>query len=285
MGGLRDDGALCILCETPKTFEDWAKFAAVTENGGDRLVPIWRLVLPWSVALELLSNYQYNVKTLGDLIKVYRGGSTEELGYRSNEMLDRLQAVFPLRGRTVIEFGPSDGNRTSDLLAAGVAQVTAIEGRPENALKMLVAKYVMGWRNVDLVMDNFQSSGPWATRRYDLAFAQGVYYHCQNPFVFFDGLVRLSDAIFIGGWCCNDKKPAAPWMVLEHDGVKYRGKGYTEASSYLSGLASTSYMLDKEDIQKFFAQRGYRTKFCHVAAHEAPSALGPEYAEIFVVKE
>src|SRR5258708_36021038 len=88
VGGLRDDGGLCILCETPKTFEDWAKFAAVTENGGGRLQPNLPLVLPLSGALQHLFNYPYNVKTLGDLIEDCLGRYTRQLGYPCHEMLD-----------------------------------------------------------------------------------------------------------------------------------------------------------------------------------------------------
>jgi hypothetical protein len=275
-GGLRDG----ILCETPKTFADWAKFSSIEKSGG-RLVPIWRLVLPWSLPLELLSNYQYTVKTLDEVIANYQGSPSA-----LEAMIVRLEKVFPLRGRTVLEFGPSWGNHTSGLVAAGAAHITTIEGRPENALKLLVAKYVMGWDNVDLVLDNFQSFGPWAERRYDIVYAQGVYYHCQNPFVFFDGLTKLSDAVMLGGWCCDDRKPARPWDSLQHEGESYRAKAYAEDSLFLSGLGLTSYMLDKGDIQAYFARHGYQAKYCEARpAHDNPHELGAEYVEIFFVKE
>jgi hypothetical protein len=269
-----------ILCETPKSFADWTVCAAVTAGG--TVKPIWRLVLPWSMFREMLSVYEYNASTLSELIAVYRGRSEELVGRRENTRLARVEQFFPLRGKTIIEFGPSDGNQTADLLGVGAAHVLAIEGRPENVIKLLVAKWVMSWQNLDVVLDNFQTPGSWAERRYDFVYAQGVYYHCQNPLIFLDMLTRLGDAIFIGGWAATDVKPKSPWVSLEHDGIAYRGKAYTESYHFLSGLAERSYMLERSEIERFLAMRGFITKYCDVVINE--NGLSTEFIHLLAIK-
>ena len=64
--------------------------------------------------------------------------------------------MLDLKGRTVIEFGPADGVNTGRLIATGARQITAVEGRPENVVKLLAAKYAMGWDNLEILADNFQ---------------------------------------------------------------------------------------------------------------------------------
>jgi hypothetical protein len=270
-----------ILCEVPKTFDDWSKCAALTANGS--IEPIWRLVLPWSLLREMLSIYEYNAATLSDLIEVYRGRSKTHVGHRENARLQRVEEFLPLAGKTIIEFGPSDGNQTADLLALGAAHVLAVEGRPENVVKLLVVKWLMGWRNLDVVLDNFQSPGSWARRRYDFVYAQGVYYHCQNPLLFLDMLTRLGDSIFIGGWTATDEKPRSPWISLEHDGRGYRGKVYTESYHFLSGLAEQSYMLDRSEIERFLTERGFLIKYCDVSTAE--NGLSTEFTHLLAMRD
>jgi hypothetical protein len=269
-----------ILCDVPKTFDEWQLCTAAVRDGG--VEPIWRYILPISLLRELLDKYEYNASTLEELLKVYRGRAPEEIGRRSNAQLGRIEQFFPLTGKTVIELGPSDGNRTADLIASGAARVVAVEGRPENVIKMLVAKYVMGWENVEIVFENFQLPGSWAQSHYDFAYAQGVYYHCQNPLVFLDLLTRLSDVVFIGGWAASDEKPATPWVNLEHAGDTYRGKTYTESFHFLSGLAKQSYMLESTEIQRFLAERGFATKYCDVTA--VKDNLGTDWIELLAIK-
>lgn len=269
-----------ILCEIPKTFSDWSKFAKIAES--PQIQPIWQIVLPWSLLREMMSIYEYNASTLDELLKVYHGRSKERVGRRANEHIDRIEQFFPLRNKTVLEFGPSDGNHTADLIASGAAHVLAVEGRPENVIKLLVAKYVMGWDNFDVAIDNFQSPGRWAHQQYDLIYAQGVYYHCQNPLVFLDNLTRVGDAIFIGGWVATDERPQSPWISLEHNGETYRGKIYTESFHFLSGLATESYMLAQSEIERFLTARGFLTKYSEVTADE--NGLSTEFLRLLAAK-
>jgi hypothetical protein len=270
-----------ILCEIPKSFDDWARCAVVTSDGTIR--PLWRLVFPLSLFREMFSIYEYNASTVSDLFEVYRGRSEEAVGRRSNGRLARVEAFIPLRGKTIIEFGPSDGNQSADLLGLQPAHLLAVEGRPENIVKLLVAKWAMGWTNFDVVLDNFQTPGAWAARRYDFVYAQGVYYHCQNPLIFLDILTRLGDAIFIGGWVATESKPRGPWVLLEHERATYRGKAYDESYHFLSGLAPQSYMLERPELERFLVERGFSIRYCDVQTAE--NELGTEFVELLATKQ
>ena len=270
-----------ILCEVPKGFDDWAICASITADG--KIKPLWRLILPWSLFRELFSVYEFNARKIEDVFEVYRGGSDSDIGHRSSGRLARVEQFLPLRGKTIIEFGPSDGNQSADLIALQPAHLLAVEGRPENVIKLLVAKWAMGWKNFDVLLDNFQTPGPWATRRYDFVYAQGVYYHCQNPLVFLETLVGLGDFVFIGGWVASDRKPDTPWVMLEHRGGKYHGKAYIESYHFLSGLAAQSFMLERSEIERFLGERGF--SICYCDSTFAENELGTEFIELLAKRD
>jgi hypothetical protein len=166
--------------------------------------------------------------------------------------------MLDLRGRTVIEFGPADGVNTGRLIATGARQITAVEGRPENVIKLLAAKYAMGWDNLEIFADNFQVPGRWASRRYDAVFAHGVLYHCVDPFYFCDQLTRISDKIFIGSWVATDKVPLSEWRELRYGGHSYRVQVYDEDAHFWAGLTTRSFFPDAQGVDDFFARAGYK---------------------------
>jgi hypothetical protein len=169
--------------------------------------------------------------------------------------------LLDLKDRSVIEFGPSDGIHTGLLIATGARQITAVEGRPENVVKLLAAKYAMGWDNLEILADNFQVPGRWASRRYDAVFAHGVFYHCVDPFYFFDQLTRISDTIFIGGWVASDTAPLSEWRTMQYGERSYRVQIYDEVAHFLAGLTTRSICPDPGGVDDFFARAGYDAIF------------------------
>lgn len=156
-----------------------------------------------------------------------------------------VRSKRPLRYR----IGPSDGIHRGLLIAAGARQVTAVEGRPENVVKLLAAKYAMGWDNLEILADNFQVPGRWASRRYDAVFGHGVFYDCVDPFYLFDQLTRISDTIFIGGWVASDGTRLSEWCSMRY------------VPHFLAGLTTRSICRDPEGIDDFFAGAGYDAIF------------------------
>jgi hypothetical protein len=246
-----EEGARVVLCRLPVTEAEWQTVAALKQRLGGRLTLLTELLLPFTRITFLQGKLDYFLKELGALLPHY-------LGEKFFGPLDKLDAVFPLRGKSVIEFGPFDGCQTAGLVQLGAASVTCIEARAENAVKTLTAADVFGWSNVRVMMDDFHNADATKYGRFDLAFAHGVYYHSIAPFVFLENLLGLSDRVFLGGFCATDTLPATPWMDLSHGGRTYRAKQYREAGHFTAGVNRMAWHFHAEDLMRFFTERGWK---------------------------
>lgn len=255
-----------ILCEVPQTPEDYTALFAFKERF-PKCDTIWELTLPIATVRELMAIFDYNVgnpdrvarkvERLTDHQRYFAQMADIYCARRSFHDLPRVLDMLNLKGRSVIEFGPSDGVYTGVLFKTGAEQVTVVEGRPENVVKLLAAKYAMGWDNLEILTDNFQVPGRWASRRYDVVFAHGVFYHCVDPFYFFDQLTRISDTIFIGGWVATDEVPFSEWREIRYRDRSYRVQMYEESASFCAGLTTRSVLPDPAAIDEFFSHAGY----------------------------
>jgi hypothetical protein len=273
------ESARAILCEVPLTPDDYpALFAFKERHPGCET--IWELTLPIAAVREMIAVFDYNVgdadrfarkpETLADqqryfaqMASIYcaRARPARSHGPHRRASIARGLDMLDLKGRTVIEFGPADGVNTGRLIATGARQITEVEGRPENVVKLLAAKYAMGWDNLEILADNFQVPGRWASRRYDAVFAHGVLYHCVDPFYFFDQLTRISDTIFLGGWVATDKAPLSEWRELRYGGHSYRVQVYDENAHFWAGLTTRSFFPEAQGVDDFFTRAGYKAIF------------------------
>ena len=239
-----------IICKIPLNEHHWQVIHQLKKTYLERCTSIYELVLPFTLVPMAQSSLNYYVKTLEEISPYY-------LGENYFGPIDKLNEVFPLSGKKVIEFGPFDGCQTAGLLNYGVKNLTCIEARAENAIKILVARYVFDWNNLELIMDDFHNANQFKYGTYDLAFAHGVYYHSVAPFLFLDNLCSLSENIFIGGFCATESSPEGNYEILEYEGEKYRVKRYKEAEVFTAGVNPISYFFHKEDLMKFFKERNY----------------------------
>jgi hypothetical protein len=258
-----------ILCEVPKTYSDYSGLFELRETC-PKISTVWELTLPFSVMLEVMLLLDYNVGA-NDRTNEIPETLTAHEGY-FEQMCDMYVPLVPglnksldVKGKTVLEFGPADGNHTGLLIASGARQVTAVEGRPENVVKLLAAQYAFGWRNVEIFTDNFQYPGAWASRRYDLVYAHGVVYHCQNPFHFMELMTQITDKIFLGGWVATETRPRSRWLNAEYGGRTYRVQVYEEPAHFLAGLATTSIFLSAVGVEQFFKDRGFHAELLGTA--------------------
>ncbi len=215
------DDQRVILTLLPVTADEWSTTAALKQRFGERLHLLTELLLPFTRISFLQTRLHYDRPDLTAILPFY-------LGEKKFGPLGTLDDVFPLRGRSIIEFGPFDGCQTAGLVHLGAASITCIEARAENATKTRTAVEVFGWNHVQVRMDDFHNADASKYGRYDLAFAHGVYYHSIAPFVFLENLRTLADHIFLGGFCATDESPAVPWMELSYEGRAYRVKPYWE---------------------------------------------------------
>ncbi|MBD2126536.1 hypothetical protein NDI39_05180 [Microcoleus sp. ZQ-A2] len=239
-----------IICKIPLNEHHWQVIQQLKKTYLERCTSIYELVLPFTLVPMAQSSLNYYVKTLEEISPYY-------LGENYFGPINKLNEVFPLSGKKVIEFGPFDGCQTAGLLNSGVKTLTCIEARAENAIKILVARYVFDWNNLELMMDDFHNANQFKYGTYDLAFAHGVYYHSIAPFLFLENLRSLSENIFIGGFCATESSPEGDYETLEYEGEKYRVKRYKEADYFTAGVNPIGYFFHKDDLMKFFKQRNY----------------------------
>lgn len=241
---------LLFVCSIPTAPSHWERMQRLKRK------------YPSCIGIEELA---FPFTTIGFAIDKFHGGKSKQLqdlapyylGEKYFGPLQELDALFPLRNRSVIEFGPLDGAQTAGLAHLGAKQVTAIEARPENFVKTKLMALAFGFENVKVILDDFHNADATRYGRFDLAFAHGVYYHSIAPFIFFENLISLSDTIFLGGFCASDDLPNRPYKTLEHQGRTYRVKDYVEGNYFTAGVNTVGYYFDGEDLMRFFQERGY----------------------------
>lgn len=248
--------ALIIVCKLPQNERHWRVVKELKQQFGSRVIGIQELVLPFTALIQGQSVLQYSVDSFAEIVPLY-------LGQEYFGPLDKLNDVFPLAGKTVIEFGPMECSQTAGLVNLGVKSVLGIEARGISLIKSLIACYCFGWKNVSLVMDDFHNADASKYGRFDLAFAHGVYYHSFAPFFFFENLMSLSDNIFVGGYTTADGPPNPSSAliytneVLEYEGKQYRVKQIQIGNSFNSAINQFAYHLHRDDLLRFFEDRDY----------------------------
>jgi hypothetical protein len=246
-----------VVCKLPVMPEHWSHLQGLQQQYAGHVRSLHELALPVT-ALDFCLK----------LVPIFGSPESSRLdqacdwytGRRLYWTFDALDAAFPLRGRRVIEFGPLDGFQTAGLVKLGAAEVTCIEARAENVLKVVVAKEVLGWSGVRVVIDDFHNVRAANYGRFDLVVAHGVYYHSIAPFVFLENVCSLSDTVFVGGYCATDALPPSPSEQLTHGGRSYLAKRYQEVEHFMAGINPWGFFLYRDDLLRFFHERGFSTR-------------------------
>jgi hypothetical protein len=243
-------GSAILVCEVPVDEAQWWAVHRLKQRYGARVRGIQELVIPFAIIDKARQVLPYNDPDIDGIFPHY-------LGERYFGPIDALDRVFPLAGKSIIEFGPLDGSQTAGLVRAGARRVACVESRPENLIKTLLAGHVFGWKGVELIADDFHNTDGATYGTFDLAFAHGVYYHSLVPLLFLENLLSLSDNVFLGGFCASDDRPAYDYQVLEHQGERYRAKPYQEATRmFTAGVNDVAYYFHGDDLMDFFRRRG-----------------------------
>lgn len=242
-----------IVTWLPVSRRQWEDLRSAKAAFECPVVSATALLLAATPLIESQKRLEYYRKNLADALPYFQGKIW-------HGEIDKLNAIYSLEGKRVIEFGPMDGSQTAGLVCQGVGQVVSIEARAENALKLLAAIQTFDWRNVQLVMDDFHNVDAKAYGKYDLAFANGVYYHSIDPFFFLENLMSLADHIFIGGFCATESLPRGSFEILEHKGYEYRSKKHKEWDIFTGGVNAYAYYLQADDLMIFFEREGYEVQ-------------------------
>jgi hypothetical protein len=270
------DSSAIILCKIPVNEEQWKLVRELKQKFGLQFVGLQEVVLPLTSIRQAQSSLDYSIGSLEEIAPFYLGD--DYFG-----PLQELDRVFPLSGKSVIEFGPMEGAQTAGLIRLGARSVTCIEARAESFIKMMIAKTVFGWDNVRPVMDDFHNADHLKYGKFDLAFAHGVYYQSIAPFFFFENLMSLSDNIFLGGYTVAEPvNEASDIETLEYEGRKYLAKRIPMGQSFNTGVNSHGYHFTGKDLQSFFTDRGYRVTL--ISDEEAGDPWGERFVRFVATK-
>ena len=263
-----------IICKVPMCSEEWLSFSNLRKKYKKDIFTIVEFLLPFTRISVLQKKLDYWIKSFDEILPYY-------FGFKYFGPLEKLNQEFNLVGKGVIEFGPFDGCQTAGLVNLGVKSVDCIEVRSENVTKTLAAAAAFNWENVRVIMDDFHDVNSIKYGRYDLVFAHGVYYHSIAPFLFLENLLSLSDNIFIGGYCATEESPPEQFTTLSYQGIGYRVKRFKEVGGYTAGVNTYGYFFHKEDLIRFFIERGYDIK---VISDEPEKVVAGRYLRFLAQK-
>ena len=247
-----------ILYSTPSSDYEWEIYDNLLKQNY-KIKTLWEVLSKNSIINTISNKFEYNEKNFEELINMYKvQKKNHETVFVFNEINKLLKTENFIKNKNLLEFGPSDGNHTSLILKNSPNKLTSIEGRPENIIKLLTAKYCFNWENFELITNNFLSINPKDYKNIDLIFALGVCYHVNAPFYFLKKLTEISDNIIISSWFANPKKiigEKKTWKIQNKD---YFGHVYKEPDHFLSGLQPYSVYLEFDSIKKYFESLNFK---------------------------
>lgn len=268
---------LVALAKLPMNERQWRIVRELKQKLGSRLIGLQELVLPLTTIRQAQTSFTYVLDTLEEAAPYY-------VGEKYFGPLDKLNELFPLAGKSIIEFGPMEGAQTAGLVRFGAKSITCVEARAESYIKTMVARYALGWDQVNLVMDDFHNADKLKYGGFDLAFAHGVYYHSVAPFFLFENLMSLSDNIFLGGYTYDPRIASQNgFEVLEYEGKKYNVKRIPMGRSFNTGVNKYGYHFTGDDLMGFFADKGYDVKV--ISDEEAGDPWGDRYVDFLASKK
>jgi hypothetical protein len=246
----------------------YERISALRAGGGGRVHTLFQLFAPACLFKFVEGALGYHVQPSERLLRFMTG-------QRILPSLTRLNERYPLQGKKVLEYGPLDGAMTGNLVALGVGTLHCVEVHMLNVLKVLAAKQMLGWRNVEVIPDDMHTVDGWAYGHYDLAVAHGVYYHSIAPFRFIKNLTTLADAVFLGGFCANPARLKRPLVTLDHEGHSYRAQPFRDRpENDGAGIHPSGYYFMPDDLIALIARQGFDVEVIDLDESPAHKAGG-----------
>lgn len=176
----------------------------------------------------------------------------------AEKRLNAFNAVYPLAGRHVAEFGCFEGIYTLAIILLG-ARVTAIDGRVENVLKTLARLWAYG-ETADVVLWNLEHTAPASMPAdWEVLHHFGVLYHLSDPIGHLDEVLpRTRGALLLDTHVVDDVGQAS--LVYQTGGreVRYRNKPEPNAAKApFAGMKDHAKYLVLEDLVGHIAGHGF----------------------------
>jgi len=187
------------------------------------------------------------------------GGSQDLIG---SSRIPRLNQIYPLAGKRVLELGPLEGADTINLKKFGCREVIAIEGRPQNYVKSCIIKNLFNLDNCHFILGDFGYSGKlkWeALGKFDLCVAIGVLYHVIDPAFLIKRISEIADNLYLWTHYATENYPHGPKMNIYLSDKSYAGKIYEEIDldSPLSGLQQESLWMFEDSLNRLLIDCGF----------------------------
>ena len=247
-----------ILFSTPNSDYEWEIYDNLVKENY-KIKTLWEILSPSAVLNLLTERFEFNERKLNNQIEMYKAHTENtETAFVFNELDKLMKTENFIKNKNILEFGPSDGNHTALILKKSPNKLSSIEGRPENIIKLLTAKYCFNWKNFELITNNFLSINPKDYKNIDLIFALGVCYHVNAPFYFLKKLTEISNNILLSSWFANSERVIGEKKTWKINNKDYFGHVYKEPDHFLSGLQPYSVYLEFDSMKRYFESLNYK---------------------------
>lgn len=184
-----------------------------------------------------------------------------------------VDAIIPLKGKTVMDVGTLDGHITASLVETG-ARVTTIDCRMSNLALGWARLFSYGFDpfKVEFCLGDIESMPPGSS--WQVIFHSGTFYHVHNPVRHLSDLLpHFSEHLILETHTFRDDlKPG----VIEEFGERFTGGWYAETGMpdpASSKNANDSFWLDHESMVRLFAV--LKIKVVSTIYRDKPCDAGP----------
>jgi hypothetical protein len=185
----------------------------------------------------------------------------------------RIPASEPIfgsyEGRRVLDLGPLEGGQAYVAERLGASHVTAVETNALNYLKCLVAKEVLGMKNVSFLCGDVVEYLKNMRDPFDVCICCGILYHMVDPVELIALIAEKIDKVLI--WTHYYDPIDLSRNKISHTkstSKEFKGRTYTyhrqeygagfSTNVYCGGMEEYSSWMSKEDILASLDQSGFK---------------------------
>lgn len=196
-------------------------------------------------------------------ITKYEFGETSNNGeeYQHHDWgVNKLNEIFPLKGKTVIEMGPQEAAHTIMMHNFGAKQIISLEGRLTNYIKCCIIKNIYELNNVKFYFEDLRSSDLKKYGAFDVCLCSGILYHLPEPQDLIAKISEVAPRILINSHVATEEFPKTETIEISLGKNKYRAKNveeYNIDTEIAEGLQRFSLWLFRDDLIKLLQDVGY----------------------------
>lgn len=171
----------------------------------------------------------------------------------------KLNEIFPLKGKSVIEMGSQEAAHSKIVHDFGARKIVGLEGRLENYIKCCIIKNIFNLSNAKFFLEDLRTVELEKFGSFDVCLCSGVLYHLLEPQELISKISKISPRILINTHYGNEAYPTFGKKDVILNGKKYRANLQDEdvINSTSTGLQNFSVWLFKDDLVQLLKDVGY----------------------------